>query len=68
MLIVVSGDMIDGTITPKLLNRQNRGLIDSRREAAGALPTVREFARAIVDACAAPGLRGGDTVYVGAIE
>ncbi|HEY0792077.1 MAG TPA: SDR family oxidoreductase [Chthoniobacterales bacterium] len=68
MLIVVSGDMIDGTITPKLLDRQNRGLIHSRREAAGTLPTVAEFARAIVDACAAPGLSGGNTVYVGTID
>ncbi len=42
-LIVVSGDMIEGTITPKLLNRTNRGLIEFRREQAGRLPTVEEF-------------------------
>jgi hypothetical protein len=26
----VSGDLIEGTITPKLLERQSRGLIDKR--------------------------------------
>jgi 3-oxoacyl-[acyl-carrier protein] reductase len=51
-LAIVSGDMIEGTITPKLLERTQRGLIEMRREQAGALPTVREFADAIVDAAA----------------
>jgi 3-oxoacyl-[acyl-carrier protein] reductase len=48
--VVVSGDMIEGTITPRLLERMNRGMTQGRREQVGALPTVEEFARAIADA------------------
>jgi 3-oxoacyl-[acyl-carrier protein] reductase len=58
-LAIVSGDMIDGTITPKLLERTQRGLIESRRGEAGALPTVQEFASAIVDAAADSGRPNG---------
>jgi 3-oxoacyl-[acyl-carrier protein] reductase len=64
-LIVVSGDMIEGTITPRLLNRINRGLIEFRRTQAGRLPTVDEFGLAIAEAAADPGLQSGATVYVG---
>jgi 3-oxoacyl-[acyl-carrier protein] reductase len=67
-LIIVSGDMIEGTITPKLLNRTNRGLIEFRREQAGRLPTVEEFGRAIAEAAADPDLRSGTTVYVGGTD
>ena len=49
-LVVVSGDMIEGTITPRLLERMNRGMTQARRERAGPLPTVEEFARVIADA------------------
>lgn len=67
-LIVVSGDLIEGTITPKLMERTNRGLIDTRREQVGALPTVDEFAQAIVDACRNPAMESGATVFVGSTE
>ena len=67
-LIVVSGDMIEGTITPKLLNRTNRGLIDFRRAQAGRLPSVEEFGRAIAEAAADPNLQSGATVYVGGTD
>ena len=67
-LLVVSGDVIDGTITPRLMERIEPGIIDKRRAEAGTLPTVDEFARAIVDASADPGLVSGATVYVGAVE
>jgi 3-oxoacyl-[acyl-carrier protein] reductase len=67
-LIVVSGDMIEGTITPRLLNRTNRGLIEFRRQQAGRLPTVEEFGRAIAEAAADPGLESGATVYVGTTD
>ena len=67
-LLVVSGDVIDGTITPRLMERFEPGIIDKRRAEAGALPTVDEFARAIVDASADLGLASGATVYVGAVE
>jgi NAD(P)-dependent dehydrogenase (short-subunit alcohol dehydrogenase family) len=65
-IVVVSGDLIDGTTTPRLMQRQRPGLIEARREAAGGwLPTVDDFARAIVDAAADSTLESGDTVYVG---
>src|SRR5260370_23680880 len=48
-LVVVSADMIEGTITPRLLERMSRGLTQSRRDEVGALPTVDAFARAIAD-------------------
>ena len=67
-LIVVSGDMIEGTITPKLLNRTNRGLIEFRREQAVRLPTVEEFGQAIAEAVADPRLQSGATVYVGGTD
>lgn len=51
---VVSGDMIEGTITATLLERANPGAIAGRRESAGKLYNVSEFAaevaRAAVDA------------------
>jgi 3-oxoacyl-[acyl-carrier protein] reductase len=51
--VVVSGDMIEGTVTATLLNRMRPGALDERKEAAGKLYNVEEFAaeiaRAIVD-------------------
>jgi NAD(P)-dependent dehydrogenase (short-subunit alcohol dehydrogenase family) len=67
-MVVVSGDLIDGTTTPKLMDRKMPGLIDIRREQAGWLPTIDDFARAIVEAAADPALESGDTVYVGSTE
>ncbi len=67
-LVVVSGDLIDGTTTPKLMDRKMPGLIDLRRGQAGWLPTVDDFAQAIVEASADPRLASGDTVYVGNIN
>jgi 3-oxoacyl-[acyl-carrier protein] reductase len=64
-LIVVSGDLIDGTTTPRLMQRKVPGISDARRDAAGWLPTIDDFARAIVEAAAAPALESGSTVYVG---
>lgn len=42
--VVVSGDMIEGTITATLLERANPGAIEARRESAGSLLNVSEFA------------------------
>jgi 3-oxoacyl-[acyl-carrier protein] reductase len=67
-LAVVSGDMIEGTITPKLLERTERGVIEMRRSQAGALPTISEFAGAIVDAAADANRPSGDTAFVGPID
>jgi 3-oxoacyl-[acyl-carrier protein] reductase len=65
---VVSGDLIEGTITPKLLQRQKPGLIEARRMEAGTLPTVEEFAAAIVKAAAEDCYAPGETIYVGSTE
>jgi NAD(P)-dependent dehydrogenase (short-subunit alcohol dehydrogenase family) len=64
-LVVVSGDLIDGTTTPKLMDRKMPGLIEFRRQSVGHLPTIDEFAEAIVAAAADDALGSGETVYVG---
>jgi NAD(P)-dependent dehydrogenase (short-subunit alcohol dehydrogenase family) len=64
-LVVVSGDVIEGTITPRLLERKNQGLIEHRRLQANKLPTVDEFAEAIANAAADKHLPSGHTVFVG---
>jgi NAD(P)-dependent dehydrogenase (short-subunit alcohol dehydrogenase family) len=61
-LTVVSGDMIDGTIIVRLLQRRDPDEVDARR-AHGTLPTVTEFAGAIVGAITTP--RPQAIVYVG---
>ena len=65
---IVSGDMIDGTITPKLLERVQPGLIAGRRGQIGAIPTIDEFAAAIVDAAADTGSPGGQVIFVGSTD
>jgi 3-oxoacyl-[acyl-carrier protein] reductase len=67
-LLIVSGDLIEGTITPKLLERQSRGLIEKRRQAVGSLPSVEEFAAAIVLAGTSDSYSSGDTIYVGSTD
>ena len=67
-LVVVSGDLIEGTITPKLLERSSPGLIRARRDQAGTLPGVEDFAAAIVAAASDPELTNGATVYVGELD
>jgi NAD(P)-dependent dehydrogenase (short-subunit alcohol dehydrogenase family) len=52
--VVVSGDMIEGTITATLLERANPGAIASRRESAGKLYNVSEFAAEIARATIDP--------------
>jgi NAD(P)-dependent dehydrogenase (short-subunit alcohol dehydrogenase family) len=52
--IVVSGDMIEGTITATLLERANPGAIASRREEAGKLYNVSEFAAEVAKAAVEP--------------
>ncbi|WP_158864186.1 SDR family oxidoreductase [Leifsonia sp. AG29] len=52
--VVVSGDMIEGTITATLLNRLNPGAIDARKEAAGKLYNVSEFAAEVAAAVVDP--------------
>lgn len=51
---VVSGDMIEGTITATLLERANPGAISARREDAGKLYNVSEFAAEVALAAVEP--------------
>lgn len=62
-LSVVSGDMIEGTMIVRLLERRNPAAVGARRDIA-PLPTVEEFAAAVADEA----LRTGATtrtVFVG---
>jgi NAD(P)-dependent dehydrogenase (short-subunit alcohol dehydrogenase family) len=65
--VVVSGDMIEGTITATLLERANPGAIESRREEAGRLYTVNEFAGEVAQAAVDP-IPPNHTRYVGDIS
>lgn len=62
--VVVSGDMIEGTITATLLERANPGAIGARKEAAGKLYNVSEFAAEIAAAAVEP-IPDDHTRYVG---
>ncbi len=65
-LVVVSGDMIEGTITAILLERANPGALTARRESAGRLYTVQEFAEQVADAALGP-IPADRTRFVGDI-
>ncbi|MCU1570543.1 MAG: short chain dehydrogenase [Naasia sp.] len=52
--VVVSGDMIEGTITATLLERARPGAISARKEAAGRLYNVAEFAAEVALAVIEP--------------
>lgn len=65
--VVVSGDMIEGTITATLLERANPGAIGARREAAGRLYNVSEFA-AEVAAAALDDVPENHTRYIGDVS
>lgn len=67
-LVVVSGDLIDGTITPKLLDRMRPGMIEERRNQVGWLPTTEDFAAEIVRATHDRSLSHLETVYVGSVD
>ncbi len=68
-LIVVTGDLIDGTITPKLLERSAPNVIEQRRHALGTtygkLPTATEMGAAIAAAATDTTFPSGHTVIVG---
>ena len=62
--VVVSGDMIEGTITATLLERANPGAIAARKEDAGRLYNVSEFAAEVAAAAVDP-IPADHTRYVG---
>lgn len=65
--VVVSGDMIEGTITATLLERANPGAISARKEAAGRLYNVGEFAAEVALAAVDP-VPEDHTRYIGDIS
>ncbi|WP_308468702.1 SDR family oxidoreductase [Rathayibacter soli] len=65
--VVVSGDMIEGTITATLLERANPGAIGARKEAAGRLYNVSEFAAEVAAATVDP-VPADHTRYVGDVS
>ena len=65
--VVVSGDMIEGTITATLLERSSPGALESRRESAGKLYNVSEFA-AEVSRAAVEEIPADHTRYIGDVS
>jgi 3-oxoacyl-[acyl-carrier protein] reductase len=63
-LVVVSGDVIEGTVTATLLDRSTPGVIEARRAEAGKLYSVEEFAD-VVAGMAAAAVESGHTEYAG---
>ncbi len=63
-LVVVSGDMIEGTVTATLLDRATPGALEARRAEAGKLFSVQEFAAEIAKMVTAD-VEPGHTEYAG---
>jgi NAD(P)-dependent dehydrogenase (short-subunit alcohol dehydrogenase family) len=64
-LIIVTGDLIADTITPKLLERSAPGLAEQRRDSIGSLPTATSMGEAIAAAASDPALPSGHTIVIG---
>ncbi|HVB23202.1 MAG TPA: SDR family oxidoreductase [Ktedonobacteraceae bacterium] len=64
-LIIVTGDLIEGTITPKLLERAAPGMTKDRQQTVGHLPTATEMGEAIAVAATDLTLPSGSTVVIG---
>lgn len=65
--VVVSADMIEGTVTATLLNRARPGALEQRRESAGKLYSVNEFAQEIAKMVSAD-VETGHVELVGGAE
>ncbi|GCE04103.1 SDR family oxidoreductase [Dictyobacter aurantiacus] len=63
--VVVTGDLIEGTITPKLLERSAPGLAANRSNQVGALPTAAEMGEAIARAATDAAIPDGRTIVIG---
>jgi NAD(P)-dependent dehydrogenase (short-subunit alcohol dehydrogenase family) len=64
-LLIITGDLVEGTITPRLLERAAPGLSGARRSEVGRLPTATEMGEAIAGAVSDPDLPSGHTIVVG---
>ncbi|MDP5225815.1 MULTISPECIES: SDR family oxidoreductase [Arthrobacter] len=62
--VVISGDMIEGTVTATLLDRARPGAIEERRAEAGKLFTVEEFGAEVARMVSAD-VSTGHTEYAG---
>lgn len=65
-LLVATGDVVDGTITAKLLERAHPGLADSRRNEQGKLISTEDMGKAIVRGVLNKSIPSGHTIVVGA--
>ncbi|GCE48661.1 NAD(P)-dependent dehydrogenase (short-subunit alcohol dehydrogenase family) [Thermosporothrix hazakensis] len=64
-LLIVTGDLIQDTITPKLLERSAPGLAMQRKQAAGDLPTAEEMGQMIAEAACNESLPSGHVLVIG---
>ncbi len=64
-LLVVTGDLVEGTINARLIDRISPGYSEGRRQRGSQLPTVTEMGQAIVRAAMDPTLPSGHTIVVG---
>jgi 3-oxoacyl-[acyl-carrier protein] reductase len=64
-LAVVSGDLIEGTINARLMQREYPGLLGRREQEVGHLPTIEEFGAAIANAALDDDLATGATILIG---
>lgn len=64
-LLVVTGDLVEGTVTPRLLERASRGMTRQRQAIVGRLPTAPDMGAAIAGAIADASLPSGATVVIG---
>jgi NAD(P)-dependent dehydrogenase (short-subunit alcohol dehydrogenase family) len=64
-VLVATGDLIDGTITAKLLERAAPGLAAGRSDAGGRVTSVEEMGEAIAAAIADESLPSGWTIVIG---
>lgn len=67
-LVVVSGDVIERTVTAVLLERARPEIFQHKRTLLGKLLNVDEFATAVARAARDPGLDHGTTIYVGSTD
>lgn len=65
--VVVSGPMIEGTITAKLLRKMSKGAMSASMTQAGEQPMLETFAQAVADAASGVAV-GEGTVFVGSVE
>lgn len=64
-LLVVTGDLIDGTITPKLLERMGPGMMAQRYAAVGEPPSAADMGERIAETATDHSLPTGHTAVVG---